>query len=282
MDSGDTDLHTLAGAYAMDAVADGDRARFERHLAGCGACREEIRGLHEATARLATAATVVPRPELREQTLRAAALIRQLPPAVREDIADRGGIGIREGSTIREGSAARDGGARRVARESRPRGWRTIARWMLPGIAVAAAGALVAVTVLFGAMMHGTQHQLDQAQRGSHAIAAVLNAADVTMLTAHVTTGGSATIVMSRRQRALVFTARGLQALTPGRHYELWLMGPAGARSAGPLPVARAGMVGPTVIAGLQAGDKVGLTVEHAASSRPTAPMLLLLGLAPR
>ena len=32
MESGGTDLHTLAGAYAMDAVADGDRARFERHL----------------------------------------------------------------------------------------------------------------------------------------------------------------------------------------------------------------------------------------------------------
>ena len=87
---------------------------------------------------------------------------------------------------------------------------------------------------------------------------------------------------MSHRQRALVFTARGLQALTAGRHYELWLMGPAGPRPAGALPVARAGKVGPLVIAGLQAGDKVALTIEHAASSRPTAPMLLLLGLGPR
>ncbi len=149
-------------------------------------------------------------------------------------------------------------------------------------MAVAAAGFLVAVTILFGAMMHGTQHQLDQAQRGSHAIAAVLNAADVTMLTAHVTTGGSATIVMSHRQRALVFPARGRPALTAGRHYELWLMDPAGPRPAGPLPAARAGTVGPMVIAGLQAGDKVALTVEHAASPRPTAPMLLLLGLGSR
>ncbi len=41
-------------------------------------------------------------------------------------------------------------------------------------------------------------------------------------------------------------------------------------------------MIGPMVIAGLQAGDRVGLTVEHATSSRPTAPMLLLLGLGPR
>src|SRR5450759_1595176 len=82
MESGGTDLHTLAGAYAMDAVADADRASFEQHLSGCGACREEIRGLREATARLATAAAVQPRSELRDQTLRAAASIRQLPPVV--------------------------------------------------------------------------------------------------------------------------------------------------------------------------------------------------------
>src|SRR5712691_1805446 len=85
MEPGETDLHTLAGAYAMDAVADPDRAAFEQHLAGCGPCREEIRGLREATARLATAAQLRPRPELRTATLRAAALIRQLPPVVRAD-----------------------------------------------------------------------------------------------------------------------------------------------------------------------------------------------------
>ena len=52
----ETDLHTLAGAYAMDAVGTADRARFEQHLAACDECREEIRGLREATARLGQAA----------------------------------------------------------------------------------------------------------------------------------------------------------------------------------------------------------------------------------
>lgn len=260
MESGDTELHTLAGAYAMDAVADADRARFEQHLSGCGACREEIRGLREATARLATAMAVQPRPELRDETLRAAVRIRQLPPAMRGDRTDPGD---RTDSSDTAGRNARSG--------------RT---GLLPRLALTAVGVLAAVTVLFGAMMHGTQHQLDQAQRRSHAIAAVLNAADVTMLTARVRTGGTATVVMSDRQRALVFTAEGLRALPAGRHYELWLMGRAGARPAGPLPAAGAGMVGPMVVAGLAAGDQVGLTVERAAGSpRPKAPMILLMGL---
>ena len=58
-------LHTLVGAYVMDAVTDEDRAAFERHLLTCEQCREDVRGLREATAHLAAAAAVPPRPELR-------------------------------------------------------------------------------------------------------------------------------------------------------------------------------------------------------------------------
>jgi hypothetical protein len=111
----------------------------------------------------------------------------------------------------------------------------------------------------------------------------VLNATDVTVLTAMVSTGGSATVVMSHRQRALVFTAEGLRVPPAGRHYELWLRGPAGARAAGSLPAARAGMIGPMVVAGLAAGDSIELTVEPAAGPlRPIAPLVLLMGLGSR
>ena len=55
-----SDLHTLAGAYAMDAVPPSERAAFERHLASCEPCRQEVRGLREATAALAAATAVQP------------------------------------------------------------------------------------------------------------------------------------------------------------------------------------------------------------------------------
>ena len=38
----------------MDAISAPDRARFERHLAGCAECAREIASLREATARLAS------------------------------------------------------------------------------------------------------------------------------------------------------------------------------------------------------------------------------------
>ena len=81
MRPGGSDPHTLAGAYAMDAVPEPDRSRFERHLARCESCRQEVRGLREATAALAAATAVRPPAALRDTVLRAAGQTRQLPPA---------------------------------------------------------------------------------------------------------------------------------------------------------------------------------------------------------
>ncbi len=48
---------------------------------------------------------------------------------------------------------------------------------------------------------------------------------------------------MSHRARALVFIASGLTTLPPTKAYELWLMGPSGATSAGMLPPGQQGMM---------------------------------------
>ncbi|MGH3410405.1 MAG: anti-sigma factor, partial [Streptosporangiaceae bacterium] len=152
------------------------------------------------------------------------------------------------------------------------RGW-------LPRITIAAAAVFALVAAGFGYAMHGAEHRLDMTQSRSHAIAAVLAAPDARMMTGRVSTGGSATVVMSHRASALVFTAADLRSLPGARTYQLWLMGPSGSRSIGVLPAARGGMAGPMIISGLAPGDAVGLTVEPAGGSpRPTsAPILMLL-----
>ena len=247
-----TDPHTLAGAYAMDSVSPADRAAFEQHLAGCESCRPEIRGLREATARLAGAVAVQPPPGMRDAALAAAARTRQLPPAVRAE--------------------AGPWPARAAAR----------GRW-LPRLSLGLAGALAALAIVLGVAVSGAQHRLDQAQLHTRAIATVLNAGDATMLTAKVSTGGTATVVMSHRERALVFTAAGLPPLPAAEGYELWLMGPAGDRGAGMMPGSRPGSAGPMVVSGLAAGDRVGLTVEPAGGSpRPTSAPVLMLDLSSR
>jgi len=63
-------VHVLVGAYALDALDEGDEVSFEQHLALCERCREELAGLREAAAALAYGAphTVAP-PELRQRIL---------------------------------------------------------------------------------------------------------------------------------------------------------------------------------------------------------------------
>ena len=50
-------VHELAGAYALDALDDAERERFERHLARCSSCTEDIRQMTStATAMVSSAA----------------------------------------------------------------------------------------------------------------------------------------------------------------------------------------------------------------------------------
>src|SRR6266566_4387236 len=253
--------HTLAGAYILDAVGPADRARFERHLARCGQCAKEIRGLAEVTARLAGAADGEPPPGLTQRALAAAARTRQLPPLTPDGPKAR---------ATRHAPAGRAMGTRagRAARS-----WR-------PGLAPALAGVMMILAVVLGLAARGALHQVRQDQVRSHAIAAVLTARDAHMISARVITGGTATIVMSGRAHTLVFPAAGLRILPPSRRYELWLMGPGGDKPAGMLPGPRNGMTGPVLASGLQPGDRLGLTVEPAAgSAHPTAPVIALVAL---
>ena len=248
------DEHTLAGAYAMDAISPADRDRFERHLTGCRECAQEIASLREAAARLGAATAVIPPAGLKERVLAAAAMTRQQAP-------DAAGADSPARARIRPGS------------------WLRSLAW--PGRLVVAAGAVAAVAVLgiavvFGVANGDMRQQLDRAQASSQQIAAVLTAQDAVMMNGAVTGGGTAAIVMSHSRDALVFTAEGLRALPSSRGYELWLIGPSGERPVGMLPAGSDGMTGPVIASGLRAGDHLALTAEPAGgAAQPTTPMML-------
>ena len=236
--------HTLAGAYALDALDGPDRARFERHAARCQECPREVTGLREATARLAAAAAAQPPAALKEALRTETARTRQLPP-------------------VTQGSHA--------TRRTRPRpGARRLA------LALGGAAAVAAVTVWATASLGPPAGPPSSGQE----IATVLTAPDAVKLTAQVRTGGTATIVMSHHDGMLVFAAARLRRLPAAQHYELWLIGSGRDRPAGRLPAPSHGMTGPVVASGLRSGDRLGLTVESATGTRrPTAPMILELTL---
>ena len=250
--------HTLAGAYALNAVTAGDRIRFERHLARCRACTGELRELGEATAALAGAVAVDPPAELIEQVIAASARTRQLPPLV---------------GHARAWRRARRGPAPRGVRRGRPAFPRRLAS--------AAAAAFLVAGAVAGGLALNAERDLLAAQSRDHTIAQVLTAPDAVLLTARVRAGGTATVVMSRHDRALVFMTVGLPTLAGARSYQLWLMGPRGDRSVGLLPIPRDGMTSPVIALGLSPGDWVGLTVEPAGGAgTPTSTPILMLKLA--
>jgi hypothetical protein len=230
----------------MDAISEPDRARFERHLAGCQECAREVASLREATARLAAASAISPPPALKERVMAAAAATRQQPPAAEPP------------------AASRPWPARRRVRVR--------VRLALAAAAVAVTG----VAVLFGVSNGSMQDQLNRDQASSQQVAAVLTARDATMKTGTVRGGGTVTIVMSHSMRELVFTAADLRALPAAWGYELWLAGPAGDRPVTVLSAGRHGMAGPVVASGLRPGDHLVLTAEPAGgASGPTTPMML-------
>ena len=250
------DEHTLAGAYAMDAISAPDRDRFERHLAGCEECAREVASLREATAVLGSAAAEPLPAGLKERVMAAAAVTRQQPPA---------------DEAITKPHARSAGAA--VGTWLRSLAW--------PGrlaLAAGAAGAaaVLTVAVVFGVTNGSIQQQLDQVQASSQQIAVVLTARDAVMTTGPVVGGGTATIVMSHSRHALVFTAQGLHALPASRGYELWLIGPAGTRPVGMLTAGSHGMTGPVIASGVRQGDHLALTAEPVGGSpQPSAPMML-------
>jgi anti-sigma-K factor RskA len=256
MRSGRSEPHALAGAYALDALTSIDRRRFERHLTRCKLCARELTRMRESAAGLAAATAAEPPHWLIERVVAAAKHTRQLPPAVRQPATPR---------------------PARLAGAARPGPHRT--SWRMRLAAALAAGVMIFAGIL-GLVTHAAQHQVAEDQRASHAVAAILTARDATMISGRVTGGGTATVVMSARARALVFAAAGLRALPRSQCYQLWLMGPGGDTTAGMLPAPRQGMSGPVLAAGLKTGDRLGLTVEPSGGSpRPTSAMILILAL---
>jgi len=255
------DPHTLAGPYALGALPPREQGRFERHLAACESCADEVRGLRETTARLAAATARQPPDRLRERVLAEVARTRQLPP----EPAARTAAGPWHG---------------------RLRWARLTGRWLRAGrrpwfrpVAVALAAACLAVVAVSASVAVTASRQLNQEQASNHVLAAVLTAPDATMMSAPVRGGGTATVVMSHRMRTLAFSSAGLPAPPAGDAYELWLMGPDGDRPVGMLHPAH-GMTSPMIATGLRAGDRVELTVEPAGGAgQPTTRPLLLLAL---
>ena len=131
----------------------------------------------------------------------------------------------------------------------------------------------MAVAIALGVAQVVTQHQLDAARANNAVIARIAAAPDVRVETMRTSVGGTVTVVFSAEQHEAVVAATGMPSLPSAETYQLWVIGPASARSAWLLP-----RTGPVLAPGVRPGDRIGITVEPSGgtSSPTTTPVIAL------
>lgn len=261
------DAHVLVGAYVCDALGRSEEEAFEAHLGQCETCVEEVAELRATVAALAVTAVEPAPPGLRSRVLDQIVLTGQVAPA---PAAALHRIGHHEPFGHRE-QLRRPGRIRAAAAPPRRR------RARMPSWSPAA--AMLAAVIALGAYA-GYQHQQIGALSSQSAVGGqVASAADAQVAISAVKSGGTATVISSRSDDELVFSASGLPALPPGKAYQLWFVNPAGIRP-GPVLSPVDGSVPGVVAAQLDGAQWVAMTVEPAAgSAQPTSSQLLLMPL---
>jgi hypothetical protein len=235
-----SELHSLTGSYAVDALDGPELTAFEHHLTRCGPCAIEVRGLRETAACLALATARQPPAAMQQRVLAATYRTRQLPPLTSPE-------------------------HRRAARR--------IPLPRLPLTITAACAAALALTLAIIQISAG--QQLSSAQAHNSAIAAVLAAPDVRIAAASTANGATITVIASAARHEALISTTGMPPLPGGKVYQAWVMAPAEARSAGLLQTVSGAPTNPLVVTGTHPGEKIGITIEPAGgTSHPTTTPL--------
>ncbi len=274
------DLHTLTGAYAVDALPDDERERFEAHLAVCEACAQEVHELQATAARLGATAVAAPPPSLRDRVLAEIDTVRQerprpIQPVVVDELAQRRGA----------------------------------PRWLTAGLGVAAAVLLVAVAGLgavvvelrsqvselevvaadaeqTGAQMAALAERLEELEGRedeivvtTSAVADVLAAPDaVTVLVEHDDVVGR--VVASPTRGEAVFVADGWEPAPHEHTYELWLISDDGVVPAGLFDPDDRGRATRVLTGDMSSAQAVGVTIEpEGGSPTPSDEPIMVLEL---
>lgn len=241
------DIHTLTGAYAVDALPDDERRAFEEHLAVCEACAQEVAELQATASRLGAASVAAPPPGLRDAVLAHIADVRQEGPSRLPAVA---------------------------AQPDRPRARRWTATLLAPAAAV-----LVIAIVGLSAVVANLSSRLDRLEAEGSQVTSVIAAADAQ--TIEIDTGGSETarLVMSPSRNEAVLLVDGMGAAPEHHEFVIWLIdGEGQAEPAGSFEVDDRGRATRVVAGDLAAVAALGVTIEpdDQPITRPSTDPLML------
>lgn len=189
------DIHTLTGAYAVDALPTDEREVFEEHLEVCDACRQEVAEFQATAAHLGATLAEPPPAGLRDAVMAEIDQTRQEPPQAQ----------------------ATDLDEQRARRRPDGRRW-----WTMLAAPAAAVAAIVVVGLSF--MVADLNDRIDRVESAADQVVDVLAAEDADTHTVEGPGGEMARVVAAPSRGEAVFLARGMPALPDEETYQLWLI----------------------------------------------------------
>ncbi|MRG59365.1 hypothetical protein GE115_05690 [Agromyces sp. CFH 90414] len=272
------DLRELAPAYALGALDEADRERFEHALRGSPELRAEVDAFRAAASGLGEAVPPVAPPARLKADLFARLDDVEQERAEPDASAEAGGttqVPAREEPAPEAETPAPETAAPAAAHDElaarRGRG-RTGRRGLALILASAAAVALIAAGAIVGLNWSGPNGWGAQRE-----MAALAEASDAQQTTATVSGGGEVTLVSSADQGRSAIIAEGLPDVGDDQTYELWYIDDAGIVSAGTFDV-RGDETWRLLEGEFAPGVAVGITVEPAGGSpQPTSDPVALL-----
>ncbi|WP_066361601.1 anti-sigma factor [Herbidospora mongoliensis] len=233
------EIHTLSGAYALNALPLRELGEFEGHLSRCETCTIEVRGLQATAARLGAAVAEMPPRALKSRVMAQITEVRQEPPQVEEE----------EEPPVAEVVPLRRRGG----------------RWAL-ALAAASAVAAVSIGVIAINEIQARDATIQETQ-------SLLAAPDAVVRKVRMVGGGTATVIASGDRGKVMFTS-DLPPLDASKTYQMWVIGGEQIRSAGLMD----GGGVRTATVNLPAGtEHLGVTVEPAGGSQqPTTEPIML------
>ncbi|MBF6411492.1 anti-sigma factor [Nocardia farcinica] len=254
-------VHTLTGAYVLNALSETDRGHFEHHLGACQACADEVLELREALGRLGAAVAEGPPAHLKERVLATASSTRQLPPEVDN----------REVATTP--LSAPDKLGSRAARWSRR-------------AAVPVAAAAVIAAIVLGYQRSVTTSELrqqitalQQVSGDQATLIELLTSSDARLVQQPAADDGTLTVVFAPSHDAAAVLSAHMPSAPDQHTYQVWILHGSETRSVGTMAGGpQSGMV---LARGVGGEAVLALTVEpDGGSLQPTRPPMITIPLA--